>query len=49
MEEYSGYDGTLAFKGVGHSSHALKMMDDYLIGILPESQKLYRTKNEENS
>jgi hypothetical protein len=46
MEEYAGYDGTLAFRGVGHSSLALKMMDSHLIGILPDSQKLFRNKNE---
>jgi cytochrome b involved in lipid metabolism len=46
MHEYAGYDGTLAFRGVGHTKAALKMMDKYLIGILPESQKIFSNKNE---
>jgi hypothetical protein len=45
MDEYAGYDGTLAFRGVGHSTGALKMMDNYLIGILPESQRIFQNKN----
>lgn len=42
--DYVGYDGTLAFRGTGHSKAALKMMESYLIGILPESQRLYTNK-----
>lgn len=41
MAEYLGYDGTQSFRGVGHSKMALKMMDPYLIGILPKSERLY--------
>ena len=41
MEEFIGYDGTLAFRGVGHSRMALKMMDPYLIGILPKYERMY--------
>jgi cytochrome b involved in lipid metabolism len=40
MLENIGYDGTMAFHGVGHSRDALEMLDDYLIGILPPSQRI---------
>jgi len=40
MLENIGYDGTSAFHGVGHSRDALEMLDDYLIGILPASQRI---------
>jgi hypothetical protein len=44
MEEHMGYDGTSAFRGVGHSKMALKMMDPYLIGILPKMERLYTNR-----
>ena len=34
MEDYLGFDATLAFRSVGHSTDALTMLDNYLIGIL---------------
>ena len=44
MQEYVGYDGTIAFRGVGHSAMAMKMMEPYLIGILPECERLYSNR-----
>merc|ERR1712020_627902 len=38
--EYLGYDATLAFRGVGHSKPAMKMMEKYCIGILPHDERL---------
>merc|ERR1712173_433666 len=38
--EYLGYDATLAFRGVGHSKHAIKMLEKYCIGILPHDERL---------
>ena len=31
----------LAFRSVGHSTDAMTMLDQYLIGILPRSERLY--------
>ena len=42
MYEYLGYDASLAFRSVGHSPDALEMLNDYLIGELPENEKMYR-------
>ena len=41
MQDYLGYDATLAFRSVGHSSDAMNMLDKYLIGILPKNERLY--------
>jgi len=38
--EYLGYDATLAFRGVGHSKGALRVLDKYCIGILPRDERL---------
>lgn len=38
--EYLGYDATLAFRGVGHSSNAMRILEKYLIGILPRQDRL---------
>ena len=38
--EYFGYDATLAFRAVGHSRSAVKMLQKYLIGILPTEERL---------
>ena len=38
--EYLGYDATLAFRGVGHSKAALRVLDKYCIGILPRDERL---------
>merc|ERR1712173_466318 len=38
--EYLGYDAPLAFRGVGHSKPAMKMLEKYCIGILPHDERL---------
>ena len=38
--EYLGHDATMAFRAVGHSRAATKMLDKYLIGILPAEERL---------
>merc|ERR1712183_267154 len=38
--EYLGYDATLAFRGVGHSKPAMKILEKYCIGILPHDERL---------
>ena len=40
MAEYLGYDATIAFQGVGHSKAASRMLQPYLIGILPQEERL---------
>ena len=40
MLEYLGYDATMAFRGVGHSRGALRMLEKYLVGILPQDERL---------
>ena len=40
MAEYLGYDGTIAFQGVGHSKAAFRMLQPNLIGILPQEERL---------
>jgi len=40
LAEYLGYDGTLAFRGVGHSKAAVRMLTKYCIGILPREERL---------
>ena len=46
MEEYLGYDASMAFRSVGHSREAMTWLDDFVIGILPESEKLYHNQDE---
>ena len=38
--EYLGYDATMAFRSVGHSKAALKILDSYKIGCLPLNERL---------
>ena len=38
--DYLGYDATMAFRSVGHSKAALKVLDRYKIGSLPASERL---------
>ena len=45
MHEYLGLDATVAFQGVGHSQDAIEMMEEYLIGILPRSERAYYSGN----
>ena len=40
MVEYLGYDATMAFRGVGHSRGAGRVLEKYLVGILPRSERL---------
>ncbi|XP_061398059.1 uncharacterized protein LOC133333785 [Musca vetustissima] len=43
--DYAGRDATLAFHGTGHSRDAIEQMRDYLIGELPEKERIFRTAN----
>ena len=40
MMEYLGQDATMAFRGVGHSKAALRMLQPSLLGILPTEERL---------
>ena len=40
MMEYLGYDATMAFRGVGHSRAVSRMLEKYLVGILPVDERL---------
>ena len=40
MLEYVGYDATVAFRGVGHSRAAFKVLDKYTVGILPKHERM---------
>jgi len=40
LMEYVGYDATIAFRGVGHSKAAFRILEKYLIGILPAEERL---------
>lgn len=44
MYEYIGFDGTVAFRGTGHSKKAFVLMEPFLIGILPENERIYTDK-----
>ncbi|XP_064087712.1 uncharacterized protein LOC135202306 [Macrobrachium nipponense] len=39
--EHAGRDATIAFRGVGHSVPALQALDEYLVGILQNGERLY--------
>ncbi|KAM7354501.1 cytochrome b5 [Cochliomyia hominivorax] len=43
--DYAGRDATLAFHGTGHSRDAIEQMRDYLIGELPEHERIFRCTN----
>lgn len=43
--EYAGRDATLAFIGTGHSSMARQSLERYLIGELPQGEKIFRVPN----
>merc|ERR1711915_695997 len=38
--EYLGYDATMAFRSVGHSKKAVKLLEKYVVGILPIDERL---------
>ncbi|XP_050304948.1 uncharacterized protein LOC126742344 [Anthonomus grandis grandis] len=40
--EHAGRDGSIAFKGSGHSDHALRTLDKYFIGELPKNERIFR-------
>ena len=40
MLEYVGYDATVAFRGVGHSQAAFRVLDRYCVGVLPVHERL---------
>ena len=44
MLEYAGRDATLAFRSVGHSKAAERALKPYLVGRLPEHERLWRNK-----
>ncbi|XP_001599648.1 cytochrome b5 type B [Nasonia vitripennis] len=41
--EYAGRDATLAFVGSGHSQGANRLLEKFLIGELPPSERIFRT------
>ena len=41
MMEHAGRDATLAYRGVGHSNDADDDLEQYLIGILPQEERMY--------
>jgi len=43
--DHAGRDATIAFHGTGHSSDAIEIMRDYLIGELPVQQCICRSPN----
>ncbi len=45
LREYLGFDGTVAFRSVGHSTDALEMLNDYLIGILPKRERIWENRD----
>lgn len=46
--EHAGRDGTIAFRGVGHSKQGLVAMDKYCIGVLVKEERIY-LRNESES
>ncbi|XP_060528851.1 uncharacterized protein LOC132703542 [Cylas formicarius] len=43
--EYAGKDSTIAFRGTGHSSYAIRSLKQFLIGELPLQERIYRRPN----
>ena len=39
--ENGGRDASNQFRSVGHSQDALKMLDKYLVGILPKDERMW--------
>jgi cytochrome b involved in lipid metabolism len=42
MLDYCGHDASMAFRSVGHSPAALRMLEPYLVGVLPESERMFK-------
>ncbi|GAB0100919.1 cytochrome b5 [Sergentomyia squamirostris] len=40
--EHAGRDATIAFRGAGHSQEALDSLKKWLIGQLPEKERIFR-------
>lgn len=45
IAENAGRDATVAFRGVGHSTLALRALDDYLVGIVCHAERIYTNQN----
>ncbi|SPP80021.1 cytochrome b5 [Drosophila guanche] len=43
--DHAGRDATIAFHGTGHSRAAIEQMREFLIGELPEPQRIFRTSH----
>ncbi|XP_022225362.2 cytochrome b5 [Drosophila obscura] len=43
--DHAGRDATIAFHGTGHSRAAIEQMRKFLIGELPEAQRIFRTSH----
>lgn len=41
LMEHAGRDATLAFRGVGHSAAARQSLTEYLVGILPQEERIF--------
>lgn len=46
LMENAGRDATISFRSVGHSRGALNALEEYLIGILPDSQRMFPIDSE---
>ena len=46
MQEYVGFDASVAFRGVGHSPDAMEMLSDLIVGILPMSERMFKNGTE---
>ena len=43
LMENGGRDASNQFRSVGHSEAALKMLDKYLVGILPKDERMWNS------
>ncbi|CAL4162432.1 unnamed protein product [Meganyctiphanes norvegica] len=41
LMEHAGRDATLSFRGVGHSAAAIQSLTEYLVGILPQEERIF--------
>ncbi|KAG8237646.1 hypothetical protein J437_LFUL017555 [Ladona fulva] len=47
--ENAGRDASFAFSGAGHSAAAIRALDRYIVGILPESERIFQSPSRESS
>lgn len=47
--EFAGRDATLAFRGTRHGADSYELLNKYLIGILPKSERIYKNRSDSNS